>query len=140
MTLGKTPFVNDMFALVWMAFKNLYPDKECRCVWVPKLEKDEDGGQPIGVTTFYDEGYAFVEIVATITVADAVEIFAHELAHVAAGNNAGHGKAWEEAFDKIFAEYNRIGYEMYNVHDAIDVVDGKAYVRENEDKHEPKED
>ncbi len=132
MTLQKTPFVNDMFALVWMAFKNLYPEKECMCEWVPKLDKDEDGEQLLGVTTFCDDGDVFVEIAATITVADAVETFAHELAHVAAGDSAGHGKAWEEAYDKIFDEYNRIGYEMYDKHDKIDVVDGKAYVRENE--------
>jgi len=26
-----TPFANDIFALIWQAFKNLYPDKECEC-------------------------------------------------------------------------------------------------------------
>lgn len=130
----ETPFINDMFSMVWRAFKNLYPDKECKCQWVPELEKSEDGEQPLGVTTFTDDGEVYVDIVATLAVTDAIEIFAHELAHVAVGEGEKHGKAWEEAFDKIFDEYNRIGDEEFDVHNPVDVVSGKAYVRDNEQK------
>lgn len=34
---------------------------------------------------------------------------AHELAHVAVGVEHDHDEVWQEAFDKIFEEYNRIG-------------------------------
>jgi len=127
----ETPFTNDMFSMVWRAFKNLYPDKDCKCQWVPELEKSEDGKEVFGLTTFTDNGNVYVDIVATLAVTDAIEIFAHELAHVAAGEEEDHGKAWEEAFDKIFEEYNRIGDEEFDVHNPVDVVSGKAYVREN---------
>ena len=128
----ETPFINDMFALVWKAFKNLYPDKDCKCQWVPELEKSEDGAEVFGVTTFTDDGEVFVDIVASLSVADAVEVFAHELAHVAVGEGEKHGKVWEEAFDKIFNEYNRIGDEEFDVHDPVEVVSGKEYVRDSE--------
>ena len=42
-----------------------------------------------------------------------VETLAHELAHVAVGVEHEHDAVWEEAFDKIFAEYNRLGEEMF---------------------------
>lgn len=44
---------------------------------------------------------------------DATEIFAHELAHVAAGEGAGLGERWDEEFQRIFDEYNRIGKERF---------------------------
>ena len=49
-----------------------------------------------------------------------VETFAHELAHVAVGVEHEHDSVWEEAFDKIFAEYNRIGEELYGSKEADD--------------------
>ena len=45
--------------------------------------------------------------------ADAVEVLAHELAHVAVGIEHDHDEVWQEAFDKIFEEYNRIGNQMF---------------------------
>ena len=44
---------------------------------------------------------------------DAVEIFAHELAHVAVGVGHAHDAVWEKAFDDIREEYNRIGFELF---------------------------
>ena len=29
----ESPFVNDPFAMVWQAFKNLYPGKDCEVQW-----------------------------------------------------------------------------------------------------------
>ena len=34
----ETPFSNDMFAFVFQAFKNLYPDKKCECQWVHRIK------------------------------------------------------------------------------------------------------
>lgn len=75
-------------------------------VWTEKL-RDDEGGVVYGITTFpADENEVpLVEISAELTVQDAVEILAHELAHVAAGIDAGHGEAWEKAFHRIHQEY-----------------------------------
>lgn len=51
-----------------------------------------------------------------ISVNNAVEILAHELAHVVAGFEEGkddHGPAWETAFESIKQEYGRIGDALF---------------------------
>lgn len=115
--LLRTPFENDPFALVWRAFKNLYPERDCTCYWDPELSNTEDGEPVYGATDYDAETDSFVVLVSsnTLTVKDSVEILAHELAHVAVGEGAGHGPLWEEAFEAIFQEYNRIGDEMFGV-------------------------
>lgn len=131
----ETPFINDMFAIVYKAFKRLYPDKDCRCQWNPEKMIAEDGKEVLGITTFGDDGETYVDISTTLTVVDAIEILAHELAHVAVGEKAEpHGKEWEEAFDAIHSEFNKIGSEMFEDDPGtpVDVVSGKAYVREEE--------
>lgn len=108
----QTPFKNDPFALVWTAFKNLYPDKDCKC-WFDIREQDIPGTHVWG-ETFYPEKdgeLPSVFIDYNLSVYDATEVFAHELAHVAVGEGADHGKEWESAFDAILAEYERIGKE-----------------------------
>ena len=110
-----SPFANDPFALVWEAFKNLYPDKECTCFFDIKEEKTEEGEDIFGETFFGDDGNIDVFVDARLSINDAVEVFAHELAHVTVGNGAGHGPEWEDAFEKIFSEYNRIGEKLFDV-------------------------
>jgi hypothetical protein len=129
----ETPFKNDPFALVWTAFKNLFPRKECD-VWYDKKEQGENGDSvTFGETFFDDDGSIIVFIDYDLQVKDAVEIFAHELAHVAAGKDAAHGEAWAKAFDDIFTEYNRIGYEMFGKHETITAIDGaQCYVEAEE--------
>lgn len=76
--------------------------------------KDYAGEPAYGVTIFPEDGSApMIFISADLKLSDAVEIFAHELAHVAAGASAGHGEEWDKAFENIFAEYNRIGEERF---------------------------
>ena len=108
-----SPFENDMFSLVYQAFRYLYPDTECQCQWLPEI-KQEDGSPAYGVTTFSDDGHVFVEVSASLSVGDAVEVFAHELAHVAVGEAGGHGEEWDKAFNAIFREYARLGEELLN--------------------------
>ena len=133
----QTPFVNDMFSLVYLAFKNLYPEKTVQCEWVPELEPSEDGLEVFGVTTFSADS-VYVEISAKLHVVDAVEILAHELAHVVSGSDADHGPEWEAAFDAIFDEYNRIGEELYPIHNSTPVISGKDYVRYEKEQEESK--
>lgn len=111
----KHPFINDPFAIVWQAFENLYPGKQDNVTvqWYPM----ENGSY--GVTNFADDGTIDVCVDPNLNVQDAVEILAHELAHIAVGYESGHGEQWNAAFDAIQKEYYKIGYSMYggNSHD-----------------------
>lgn len=107
----ETPFENDPFSIVWKAFKKLYPDKNCKCFLVPEIESDEN--EAFGCTEFWEDGNIVVFVKATLSICDAAEILAHELAHVAVGENEGHGEAWEKAFDDIHKEYERIGETIF---------------------------
>lgn len=108
----ESPFKNDPFALVWAAFKRLYPDKDCMCAWEPKALKDEYGRDVYGMTTFASDGRVVIAVPAGLSVNQAVEILAHELAHVAVGHGEGHGKEWSAAFDAIFDEYFKVAKEL----------------------------
>lgn len=106
------PFINDPFALVWTAFKNLYPDKTCS-VWYDQHQSDHHD-EEYGFTHFPDDGSEpSVFIYAEHSMNIQVETFAHELAHVAVGAEHEHDGVWEAAFDAIFREYNRIGDELF---------------------------
>lgn len=107
------PFQNDMFAMVWGAFKKLYPDKGCEIYWEPRIRGKEDGKPVDGLTEFAGDGSVAVFVKPSLEVADAVEVLAHELAHVAVGVEHDHDEVWQEAFDKIFEEYNLIGSQMF---------------------------
>ena len=96
-----SPFANDPFALVALAFKNLYPEREYAAYFAPEVE-DGSGGAACGVTTFPEDGSPpVVEVSGEIPIAAGVEIFAHELAHVATPEDREHGEAWKAAFDRM---------------------------------------
>lgn len=73
-----------------------------------------------------------------LNIMDATEIFAHELAHVAAGEGAGHGERWDEEFQRIFDEYNRIGKERFG-EDGKEIETAPEYREEQEDNGEENE-
>ena len=53
--MPESPFINDPFALVWKAFKSLYPDAECECQWIPDLPEymgEKPGTQLFGATIY----------------------------------------------------------------------------------------
>lgn len=109
----QSPFGNDPFALVAQAFGNLFPKREYTAYIVADV-KDEDGKSACGVTTFPGDGLPpVVEVSGEIPIAAGVEVLAHELAHVATPEDQMHGDAWQDAFDRIFEEYNRIGQELF---------------------------
>ena len=105
-------FENSPFELIYKAFKNLYPEKEYKACIEPNII-DVQGEKAYGVTIFFGNDLPIVAISAELAIKDAAEVFAHELAHVAAGEGAGHGEEWEEAFENIHKEYQRIGEEMF---------------------------
>ena len=105
-------FINSPFAILDEAFRSLYPDKKYKACIEPDI-KDDEGNQAFGFTQFNKGEIPVIAISAELSITDATEIFAHELAHVAAGEGAGHGERWDEEFQKIFNEYNRIGRERF---------------------------
>lgn len=108
-----TPFSNDPFALVAKAFSMLYPDVHYEAYWEPLIRDQEDGTPVYGLTDFGEDGSIAIFIKTSLEVTNAVEIFAHELAHAAVGLEHDHDNVWEEAFEKIFVEYNKIGEAMF---------------------------
>ena len=109
----KHPFKIDPFAGVYTAFRNLYPECDCVISWDNQI-KDEKGETCCGVTRFDPGKIPVVKISPELTVFDAVEVLAHELAHVANGpENMQHGPDWEKAFDAIHREYNRVMQTEY---------------------------
>ena len=104
------PFKNIMFSVVYEAFKRLYPGKSCSCYW--DVIEGDDGERRYGATAFMD-GEAVVFVDVGLSVVNAVEIFAHELAHVAVGDIEGHGEAWENAFEAIYNKYEEVSDEMF---------------------------
>lgn len=111
-----TIFTRNPFDILAIAFSNLYPDLKYKAQIVPKVE-DESGAELYGETFFPDDGNtSIISISAQLTISDAVEIFAHELAHVATPGME-HSDEWEGAFERIHVEYDRIcqGYETEKV-------------------------
>ena len=108
----KVIFENSPFEMIDKAFKRLYPEKEYRACIEPDIT-DDQGEKAYGITIFYEDETPIVAISAELAIKDAAEVFAHELTHVAAGEGAGHGKEWEEAFENISKEYQRIGEEIF---------------------------
>ena len=125
-----SPFTNDPFSMVYKAFQNLYPGKECVIYWQPEEMKDDEGNGYVGMTHFADDGKITIEISVRMFIGDAVETLAHELAHVAVGAEEEHGEEWEKAFDSIHEEFDRIGNEMFGEDSgvAVEVSDGKGGV------------
>lgn len=108
----ETPFKNDAFAMIWQAFKALYPDKQCEVWWEPVVP--DNAKNSYGMTLFPDTGDpAQVFIYSCYPVDRQAEILAHELAHVAVGQEHGHDETWDAAFTAIQLEYERIGTGMF---------------------------
>lgn len=105
-----SPFSNDPFAVVSQAYKNLY-SKPFLAYY--SQHKDDEHDKEYGFTTFRDGETPVITIFAEHSVNECIETFAHELAHVAVGVEHEHDAVWEEAFDKIFVEYNRLGDEIF---------------------------
>lgn len=110
-----SPFRNDPFSAVADVFEALYPGHHYNAFLSsePMFEEDANGDagkEFYGYTAFSDDGsVAEIVVYGGIALTDAVEVFAHELAHVAVGPNAEeeHGEAWKAAFEAIHAEYTR---------------------------------
>ncbi|AZS16463.1 ImmA/IrrE family metallo-endopeptidase [Paenibacillus lutimineralis] len=110
---------NDIFSAVTVAAKGLYPELDALIHWDPTLSGDDLKDKfsraitfkkpEFGYTFFPDDGGTpVVGVSPHIKVTAAAEVLAHELAHVVAGKEAGHGREWSDAFDAIHKRANEI--------------------------------
>lgn len=97
--------LHDPIRTVIQAAAALWPQMRCQVAWVPREDLQGDAH---GHTLFPDDGGEPEVMVGThLPLAGAVEVLAHELAHVAARADAEHGHEWQAAFSAIHAEYCR---------------------------------
>ena len=98
-------FQNDPFTIVDKAFKALYPDKTYTVCW-------GEMSNGYGYTAI-EETPPMIVLSTELPIKHAVEIFAHELAHVAEPQE-GHSEKWEAAFYAIYKKYNDLIYGERN--------------------------
>lgn len=108
-------FINDPFHVVYQAFKELYPDKECEILFDYNVETTDTHERVKGVTIFPDDGsIPQIRIDCEQTIDRITEILAHELAHVACGKpkwddrELDHGEDFEKVLDAIFDRFNEL--------------------------------
>ena len=108
-------FINDPFHVVYQAFKELYPDKECEILFDYNVETTDTHERVKGVTIFPDDGsIPQIRIDCEQTIDRITEILAHELAHVALGKptwddkELDHGEDFEKTLDAIFDRFNEL--------------------------------
>jgi hypothetical protein len=96
----------DPISLVIEAANHLYPEAEAKIVWTTDLDGGDGSEEWYGVTVFPDDGSTPTIVINLETPMEGVaEVIAHEIAHIVAGEPAGHGKVWDEAFEAIQNEY-----------------------------------
>lgn len=118
-------FENSPFEMLDIAFKRLFPNVKYTAFFEPNIRDGENGEKVCGLTDFDDDGKITIFIDTDLSINDATEIFAHELAHAGVGVQHEHDEVWEKAFDDLFNEYNRIGEEMFGSN--IDAPKGESY-------------
>jgi hypothetical protein len=103
---------NNPFEMLDVAFKRLFPDVKYKAYFEVELE-DENGEDACGLTDFKDNGEIIILVDGNLSVYNATEIFAHELAHAAVGEEHDHDEVWEKAFSDLHDEYNKIGSGLF---------------------------
>ena len=103
-------FVNNPFDVIMYVINKLYPFFEADIIMLEvedflELTNGENGW---GVTSFIDGKKPLITFRADLPCFAFMEIVAHEVAHVIAGVDAGHGKLWEQEFEKINKEYIKV--------------------------------
>lgn len=98
---GETVEVQNPIEELRLAALTVFPDLNCLVRFAAMPEEGPYG------ETFWpaDGGRTLVHVAVGIPMEAVIEVMAHELAHVAAGPDADHGPAWEEAFEQIHAAY-----------------------------------
>ncbi len=123
---GTWSIKNNPFEMLDVTFKRLFPNVEYTAYLDSNIRDDEQGNKVYGLAAFGDDGKITIFIDTNLSINNAVEIFAHELAHAGVGVEQDHNEKWEKAFDDLFVEYNKIGEELFS--NSIDAPKGKDYI------------
>lgn len=131
--MAKTKFAFDPFQIVLDVFHDFYPDAEPATIWyVGKVTdwNNKEMKKVWGLTSFPDDltKPITIDIKVDMPVHAAVEILAHELAHLAAGrkyscratgtkegDRLSHGPKWERIFARMQKEYEKRVQARYEV-------------------------
>jgi len=98
----------DPMSILLNAFSNLFGEYNVVIQYNPKIKRRFFRGY-WGETFFPDDGgIPIISLSTHLKIEHTIEILAHELAHVAAGINAGHDIVWEDCFNRLHLEHNRI--------------------------------
>lgn len=108
-------FINDPYRVIYQAFKELYPNRECEILFDYNVETTDTHERVKGVTIFPDDGsIPQIRIDCEQTVDQISEVLAHELAHVAVGKpewddaSLDHGEDFIKALDAIYNRFNEL--------------------------------
>ena len=104
---------NSPFEILDIACKRLFPNIKYSAYFDLNISADEHDEKVYGWTSFADNGEITIFIDGGLSIENAAEIFAHELAHAAVGAHHEHDEVWQKAFDDLFDEYNKIINEMF---------------------------
>ncbi len=99
--------INNPFDTILSIFNKRHPGKQVEVMFVDELYNHTF---EYGVTIFPEDenGLFEIEIDISTPIAKAVDVLAHELAHVAMGEDSFHGDNWYTEFSAINDEFNGI--------------------------------
>lgn len=124
----KHPFTNDLHAIAYQAFRNLYPNKHLDLVqWCNQIEGGFDGEVQI-----LEGGFTIINISPDITMSDSLNVFLGQLTTVAAGTDDQTTEVWHKTAQTIADEFDRIFQEnfglpfVYEIKGAEDGEEAKA--------------
>lgn len=101
--------LNDPMQMIIKAATNLYENMSCNIQFYPVKEESGTFGECIFPENVEEKiDCPIINIDPSIPYGAILEVLAHELAHVATPNDLDHGEDWENAFNAIFQEYNRL--------------------------------
>jgi hypothetical protein len=106
-------FINPL-DIVIEAYKNLYGDEKTIYVqFNPHIKKILFFGH-WGETEFFEDNKIIISLSPHLKLPYILEILAHELAHVAAGIHQQHNQVWENCFERIRVEFDKIYLEEFD--------------------------
>lgn len=95
----KHPFENDLFAIMYDTFSKMHPHHpDFYTQWALSDEFADDDN---GYCEWRDDGTIVISISMGNTVEEALEVFAHELSHVAVGYDHDHDDDFNSEYENL---------------------------------------
>lgn len=100
----ETPFCNDPFAILWIAFEELYPDKKCICRLISPSQKKSLKNET--TVEFYEGGEIGILLDTSFPHAEMIDSFGMALAMAAVGDETGIDRIGAaQAYEEIMKKY-----------------------------------